>query len=882
MTKNLLSTDLVAETVKKINAKFKELSHLSNDELRTYVQNIKSQIIKEQDKERFLDSFLIEIYAAVKETARRFTEGEIIVEANDFDYELAENYDFVSIREDKAVFKNKWKVKGEDYKWEMVHYDEQISGGIYLHYGYALEMATGEGKTLVATLPVFLNALSGEGVHLMTVNEYLSERDYEITRPIYMFHGITADCIEKYSRYSDGRKKSYNSDITFGHTSEFVFDYLFDNLATDPKDWVQKNHNYVIIDEIDSILIDEANTSHFVGGGEYFSNEKIFTENAPYIEEMVKTPEYYVYKKNNDEVNFTKEGINWLREKVGEPSLFKYKKKYSIEGYNELSEEEKDKWEDMLKLQNVFSQLLKAYVVYERDVDYIVEGNKVIIIDQNTGRKKISNRWEHGLHTAVEVKEKVKVEKDFLGLGVISLKNYLNLYSKKAGMSGTILSAKEEFEEIYEMPSVRQQTHNPIIRVDKPIKIFRTQKDKIKAIINRIRELQNEGTPVLVGCQNIKKAEELGSFLEETGIKFNRLDAKKLDEEAKTISIAGEWGTVTVATSVAGRGTDIKPSKEVLSNGGLTVIGTNLFHSVRIDLQLKGRTGRQGNPGTSEYFISLEDDILDSLSEEERTELSRLSETLDNTHLSSYEVLSYFQKAQNKKEESFRLQRKEVAKKDDIVAPRRIRFYETRKKALFRTEDIDDLILRITKINGEEITNLISQHINNMYEKVNILLSKSLNYSPNSNDIWIPFSYKSRPFAIKLDIRRALQDFKYFSNEFKRSVTLFNLDSYWNEFVVYMMGNLDRKEISELDIKYDQMISDVIDSIIGFLTKSTIPINLKSDNKNEEPDSTKSVEPIHPTIHIIVTMEDFCPCGSGKKYCECHGQSIHNIKKKLR
>lgn len=875
---NKISIPEVNLLVGKINERFSQLYKLSNDELRDYVQKIKLKILSEDGNDAVLGHYLVEIYAAVKETARRFTEGEIIVSANDKDRELADSFGFIAIRGDKAVYKNQWKVKGEDYKWDMVHYDEQLSGGIYLHYGHALEMATGEGKTLVATLPVFLNALTGKGVHLMTVNEYLSERDYEITRPIYMFHGLSADCIERYERNSDGRKKAYQSDITFGKTSEFVFDYLFDNLATDPKEWVQTTYNFAIIDELDSILIDNANIPHIVGGGNYFSNENLFKENAPIIEELIQNPELYEIDEIKKSSDFTISGKEWLKDKTQNPMLFQFSKKYEITGFDDLDEAEKEKWAKVLNQQATFYQLLKAYKNYERDVDYIIDDGKIVIIDQNTGRKRKGSRWEHGLHTAIEVKEKVKVQKDFLGLGVISLKNYLNLYSKKAGMSGTIITAKEELESIYQLPCAQQKPHRPNIRIDEPLKIYYTKEEKTKAVINRIIELQAKGRPSMVGCLNIKKSEELCSKLSEMDISFNRLDAKNLDEEAKTVAKAGEVGIITISTSIAGRGTDIKPSEEVIQNGGLTIIIPDLFPSVRIDLQLKGRTGRQGNPGKSETFVSLEDDILKFLTTKEKEKMNSILASIDDKDiLSSQEIGHYFYKAQENEENFYREQRKETARKDDIVAPRRLKFYETRKQALFRSKDIDSLILQLSEENDSELLEKISTHLSHLYEKVKILFLKSLRYSPSRNELLVPFSFNSRPFTLKFDIRKGIGQPSYFIEEFKRAITLNTMDNYWKDFVVYMMSPLDKKEINELDIKYDKIMSEINSNVINILTQALIPINIRQEEQKIDPPMLKqnSVKEI-----VKVDSNKLCPCGSRKKYCECHGKNIRNTKRR--
>ena len=427
--------------VDSINTNFNSLHNLSNDELREEFCKIEIAINKYDNKQEGIEKYLVPVFAIVKETARRFSEGNIAVTANPNDVKLANQYDFVEILGNKAIYINHWDVMGVPTIWKMVHYDEQLLGGILLHYGFATEMATGEGKTLVATLPVFLNALTHEGVHLMTVNDYLSKRDFETTRPIYMFYGLTADCIEKYPRYDRRHKEAYRLDVVFGTNSSFTFDYLFDHIAITPQECVQTNQNYAIIDELDSILIDDADEPHIVGGGNYYNNGKIYKENYPLIKELLdkeNSEVLYECSKLRKSADFTEEGKKWLSNKKEMPDLYSIERTYELVDFDELAQEKQDEVREKLYLQNVFHQLLLALTVYERDVDYLVDGGKVNIIDPHTGRVKESNRWEYGLHTAMEVKENVEVQNDFDGMAVISLKNYFLLYKKIPGMSGTI------------------------------------------------------------------------------------------------------------------------------------------------------------------------------------------------------------------------------------------------------------------------------------------------------------------------------------------------------------------------------------------------------------------------------------------------------------
>lgn len=693
--------------IEEINKKCDQLRFLTNDELRDSANELRTYIEGSDDIQSALNEILPKAYALVKEVARRFSEGDIQVEANDYDREIADIYDFISIKGDKAIYRNKWSVGDLPYLWNMVHYDEQLLGGILLHYGYAVEMATGEGKTLVATLPVFLNALSNAGVHIMTANEYLSKRDCEITRPIYLFFGLTVDCIEFYERDDDRRKDAYMASITFGTTSSFTFDYLFDHLATDWKECLQREHNYAIIDEVDSILIDDADTPHRVGGGRYYDLSQLYKDNIAYIQELISVEKHsklYSIDVIQHSASFTEAGKQWLRDKLGNGDLFKTTKIYQIANFDSMNPEEKEAIHTSLNLQNVLYQLLLALTVYKKDIDYIVtesdsllnKNETIAIIDQNTGRIRESHRWEHGLHTAIEVKEGVKPRLDFDGFGVISLKNYLRLYSKVAGMSGTILAASDEFNELYGLKCASLPTHKPNIRIDFPLRIFKTGKDKDAAILETVKNAQKSGRPVLIGCLTIKRAEYMTSLLRENGVGCNMLNAKNEEEESLLVAKAGTGNTVTVATSIAGRGTDIKPDSSAIANGGLIVIGADLFNSVRVDEQLKGRTGRQGNPGSTVFFTSLEDSVLRYLSQNDKNRLYDLANETSEQEIVDPDILYYFKLAQNNREISYREKRRETARRDDIIAPRRKSFYEKR-----------NAVLRNPKLANEIIDNII-------------------------------------------------------------------------------------------------------------------------------------------------------------------------------
>lgn len=868
--------DKYRKLVDSINMEYNTLCRLSNDELRQKLHQIADAINISESKDNALDEHLVSVFSIVKETARRFSEGNIVVSANDYDRFLSETYDFVTIENDNAIYKNRWDAGGVPFEWNMVHYDEQLLGGIMLHKGYAIEMLTGEGKTLVATLPVMLNALTHNGVHMMTVNSYLSKRDFELTRPIYMFYGITADCIEYYSNGNIRRKKAYEADITFGTNSSFTFDYLYDHLAMDSSECVQQKHTFAIIDELDSILIDDAGTPHIVGGGNYYNHGKYYEENLPIIKELLETesiPPLYKSDFLKKEVEFTQEGKFWLASKKQIPDLFSVAKTYEIDNFDELNTVEKDELLNKLFVQNVLLQLLTAFTVYEKDIDYVVENGKIKIIDQNTGRLKESNRWEHGLHTAIEVKEGVEAQNDFDGMAVISLKNYFKLYKKVAGMSGTIMAVKEELKAVYGLNCETLPTHKPLIRVDMPLRVYRTEEQKERAIINLIKTNHQAGRPTLVGCINIKRLESIARLLTNENILFNRLDAKTIKQEAVTISKAGIGNTITVATSVAGRGTDIKPSSDALGNGGLMVIGTDLFDSIRINNQLKGRTGRQGNPGSSVFFVSLEDSILRFLSKEDQVRLEEISKHKEDEDLNDSQIISLFAKAQSNSESLSYQSRENTVRKDDVVAPHRLKFYNKRNDLLFNPETAILLIEKIAKDNNVAIDS-IDNHLAELYKKTKVLLIRSLRNNPFARQTFVPFSSDRHSFAIHLNSLAVIDSCKNFEREFKRQVLLQVSDKEWKNFVIYMMGNLDRHEIDLLDDKYERMMNEINVIVLGRLTDSTIIFDTKS--QQEEPSGQNEEQSSIPVItRSNIAPDDLCPCGSQKKYRECHGSGIH-------
>ena len=817
--------------VDSINTNFNSLHNLSNDELREEFCKIEIAINKYDNKQEGIEKYLVPVFAIVKETARRFSEGNIAVTANPNDVKLANQYDFVEILGNKAIYKNHWDVMGVPTIWKMVHYDEQLLGGILLHYGFATEMATGEGKTLVATLPVFLNALTHEGVHLMTVNDYLSKRDFETTRPIYMFYGLTADCIEKYPRYDRRHKEAYRLDVVFGTNSSFTFDYLFDHIAITPQECVQTNHNYAIIDELDSILIDDADEPHIVGGGNYYNNGKIYKENFPLIKELLdkeNSEVLYECSKLRKSADFTEEGKKWLSNKKEMPDLYSIERTYELVDFDEMAQEKQDEVREKLYLQNVFHQLLLALTVYERDVDYLVDGGKVNIIDPHTGRVKESNRWEYGLHTAMEVKENVEVQNDFDGMAVISLKNYFLLYKKIAGMSGTIMPVEDELKEIYNLKCASLPTHKPLIRQDNPLRIFKNTEDKDNAIIKAIIDNHKSGRPTLVGSITVKRSEEICNKLNEHGIKYNKLDAKTIKDEAFTISKAGLSNTITVSTSVAGRGTDIKPSTDAIDAGGLLVIGTDLFESVRVDRQLKGRAGRQGDPGSSVFFASLEDQILKNLEQDDLRSLDEYSSMLQDGEILDDKIRHFFEKAQANREKYFETCRKETARKDDIIAPQRKKFYEQRNAVLFSSEVAESIVKDIIDLSNITFES-IDCHLSELYLKTKELVIRSTKNNPNRTSVFVPFSDKLHPFAVLLEVELTIASYDYFCMEFKRQIILQIYDKEWKKIVLHMMGNLDKKEIEMLDGKYLKMMDEINAIILSRLLNSSIPFEVRNE-----------------------------------------------------
>lgn len=821
--------------VQKINEHYQQLHKLSNDELRQQtvlfkrkikeaisdeeqeLAQLKARIEQEYDmnieeKERLhkrieeledliykktsvvLDELLPEVFAVVRETARRFKENEeIVVTATEMDKELAATKDFVRIEGDKAIYKNSWMAGGNRIVWDMVHYDVQLMGGIVLHEGKIAEMATGEGKTLVATLAVFLNALPGKGVHVVTVNDYLAKRDAEWMGPIYQFHGLTVDCIDKHMPHSIQRIKAYKADITYGTNNEFGFDYLRDNMARSLNEIVQRGHNYAIVDEVDSVLIDDARTPLIISGPtpkvekqEYdvlkpyvqrIVNEQrkvvtaelqkarqlldngneedrkqagvhllrshrglpktkalikmlsepgvktlmIATENY-YMQEQMKNMHiiddelYFVIDERQNSIDLTDKGYEFLAREVGDSTFFVIPdlgtELAEIDRSNLSAIEKEEKKAALMREYSIKSerihvmqQLLKAYTLFERDVEYVVIDNKVKIVDEQTGRILEGRRYSDGLHQAIEAKENVKIEAATQTYATITLQNYFRMYKKLAGMTGTAETEAGEFWEIYKLDVVVIPTNKPVIRKDFDDLVYKTKREKYNAVIDEILRLNKEGRPVLVGTTSVEVSELLSKMLTLRKIKHNVLNAKLHQKEAEIVAQAGQRGAVTIATNMAGRGTDIKLGPGVKELGGLAIIGTERHESRRVDRQLRGRAGRQGDPGTSQFFVSLEDDLMRLFGSD------RIAKIMDRLGLKEGETIQHpiitksIERAQKKVEENNFGIRKRLLEYDDVMNMQRETIYSRRRNALYG----DRLAIDINNMFIDGIYNIVSE-----------------------------------------------------------------------------------------------------------------------------------------------------------------------------
>ena len=798
---------LINPIIDKIHSFEQEMNNLSNDELRAQTLEFKNQIknstseidsqiinikeeiddVKDFDKkeelfrqidklnedaykisEETLNDILPKAFAVVKETAKRFVENnEVIVETSEKDLELSSKKEYVQIKNNKSHWKNSWDAAGKNIVWDMIHYDVQLIGGVAMHQGKIAEMQTGEGKTLVATLPVYLNALTGRGVHLVTVNDYLAKRDSAWMSPIFEFHGLTVDCIDYHKPNSVERKNAYNSDITYGTNNEFGFDYLRDNMANSPDDLVQRKHNFAIVDEVDSVLIDDARTPLIISGAIPKGDKHEFNELKPKIERIVSTQRkllvntladaknlissgedeegsfnllkvfrgipknkalikylseegvkqllqktenfymqdnnrempkvdkdlYYVIDEKNNQIELTDKGIEFLSGK-DDPDFFIMPEigieisKIENKG---LSKEEEAKEKDELyrdfsiKSERIhtINQLLKAYALFEKDIQYVVMDNKVMIVDEQTGRIMDGRRYSDGLHQAIEAKENVKIEAATQTFATITLQNYFRMYNKLSGMTGTAITEAGEFWEIYKLDVMEIPTNRPIQRNDREDLIYKTKREKYNAVIDEVTELSRSGRPVLIGTTSVEISELLGRMLKIRKIPHNILNAKLHKKESDIVAEAGKPGQVTIATNMAGRGTDIKLSDIVKDNGGLAIIGTERHDSRRVDRQLRGRSGRQGDPGSSQFYVSLEDNLMRLFGTE------RIAKMMDRMGLKEGEVIQHsmitnsIERAQKKVEENNFGIRKRLLEYDDVMNAQREVIYRRRNNSLF-------------------------------------------------------------------------------------------------------------------------------------------------------------------------------------------------------
>ena len=937
------------------------------------------KLVKDEDDaiEKALDEILPEAFAIVKSTARRFTENETItVTANDFDRELSLDKDFVHIEGDKAIYQNHWMAGGNDVKWSMVHYDVQIVGGIALHQGKIAEMATGEGKTLVATLPVFLNALAGKGVHMVTVNDYLSKRDSEWMGPIYMFHGLSVDCIDKHQPNSKERKKAYDCDITFGTNNEFGFDYLRDNMATSEADLVQRKHHYAIVDEVDSVLIDDARTPLIISGPvARAQDDEQYMEFRPFVEKlyqaqralvnqtlneakkkmaegdeaeggkllyraykglpkyqplikylsepgvkvvMQKTENYYIQDNEKEmpvitdplyfviseiqhSINLTDKGQELLAQSVGNEDVFILpdvgSKTAEIE-HSDLSPAEKQAKKDALmedfslKSERVHTvnQLLKAYAMFEKDVDYVVmtEANgakKVKIVDESTGRIMEGRRWSDGLHQAVEAKENVKVEAATQTFATITLQNYFRMYHKLAGMTGTAETEAGEFWSIYKLDVMVIPTNRPVLREDLPDVVYKTKKAKYAAVIDKIDELSKAGRPVLVGTTDVETSELLSRMLKMRGIKHNVLNAKEHAREAEIVAQAGMRSTVTIATNMAGRGTDIKLSDEVKAAGGLAIIGTERHDSRRVDRQLRGRAGRQGDPGSSIFCISLEDKLMRIFGAEKIAAVVDRMGMQENEALEGKMLSKAIETAQKKVEENNFGIRKNLIEYDDVMNYQREAVYARRRNAIngdkieidlqnmmidsasllvdsssgMSYEDFSEILMArfsidpgfdeafYNKAKKDDIVSALCHHMQECYQRRMQALVDKLSpiikqvYEKQGNmykNIAIPISDGRKVITLSVDLEKAYKsEGREVAKTLSKNIILYQIDEHWKEHLREMDDlkqsvqnavheQKDPKVVYKLESYnlFAQMLESLNQDVLSFLLRSFIPI----------------------------------------------------------
>jgi len=1015
------------------------------EELYNQVDKIDKQILEKLEKK--LDETLPVAFAIMKDTARRFKENEVLeVTAMDWDRDLAAIRPSITVEGDKASWKNKWMAGGNEILWDMVHYDVQLIGGVALHKGNISEMATGEGKTLVATLPVFLNALAGRGVHIVTVNDYLSKRDSEWMGPLYEFHGLSVDCIDKHEPNSPARRKAYNSDITFGTNNEFGFDYLRDNMAINPEDLVQRKHHYAIVDEVDSVLIDDARTPLIISGPTAKSDTLQFDEYKHKVEVLVGAQRKLVTqlladakKALNDSKN-DDAGLMLLRAYKGLPknsALIKYlseegvrtllqktenlymqnnskdmpkateelffvidEKANSIEltekGHDlistsvedasffvlpdvgsKIADIEKTVKDETAKMRakdellqdfavkservHTMTQLLKAYTLFENDVEYVVMDNKVKIVDEQTGRILEGRRYSDGLHQAIEAKENVKVEASTQTYATITLQNYFRMYHKLAGMTGTAITEAGELWNIYKLDVVVIPTNVQVIRNDHEDLVYKTKREKYNAVIDEIANLNKQGRPVLVGTTSVEISELLSRMLKMKGLKHNVLNAKLHQREADIVAEAGKTGTITIATNMAGRGTDIKLTPEVRKAGGLAIIGTERHESRRVDRQLRGRAGRQGDPGSSQFFVSLEDDLMRLFGSE------RISGIMDRLGLKDGEMIQHsmitksIERAQKKVEENNFGIRKRLLEYDDVMNSQREVIYSKRRHALLGERlsvDIANMMYDVTentvnvnkdsgdfeefqfglmrilsvdspvarqeflKDNNQDIIDAVYDKVLDAYRRKGEVISTTAlpvlkdvyeRMSATYENVVVPITDGARTYNVVTNLKSAVgSEGKELLRSFEKTAVLATIDDAWREH----LREMDDLKQSVQNASYEQkdplliykfesfelfrtMVSKVNQDVVSLLMKGSIPItspdNVREAQRRKQVDMSrlrtqksdfegsfsgggspekKQQQTAPVRVDKKVGRNDPCPCGSGKKYKQCHGKNI--------
>ena len=1059
------ATELRAK-IEELKAKIEDTPLEDREVIFNKIDKLETQVLDRMDEA--LTEVLPDVFAIVKDTARRFAENaEITVTATDFDRDLAATHDFVRIEGDKAIYQNHWIAGGNDMQWDMVHYDVQLFGGVVLHQGKIAEMATGEGKTLVATLPVFLNALTGNGVHVVTVNDYLAKRDSEWMGPLYMFHGLSVDCIDKHQPNSESRRRAYQADITFGTNNEFGFDYLRDNMAMSPKDLVQRRHNYAIVDEVDSVLIDDARTPLIISGPVPKGDDQLFEQYQPLVERLVeaqrrlatqylaeakqliasndkeqqergflqlfrshkalpknnplikflsetgikagmlKTEEVYMENNNRrmpeaveplyfvvDEklhsVDLTDKGNKWLADTVKDDQLFVLpditSELSALEADTTLTDEERVNRKDALlqdyavKSERVHTilQLLKAYTMFRINEEYVVMDGQVKIVDEQTGRIMEGRRWSDGLHQAVEAKEHVKVEAATQTFATITLQNYFRMYHKLAGMTGTASTEAGEFWNIYKLDVVEIPTNRPVQRVDMNDRVYKTKREKYAAVIEEIEKMRLAGRPVLVGTTSVDVSELLSRMLKLRHIPHEVLNAKLHQREADIVALAGKstlgkvvvedengkheeermLGAVTIATNMAGRGTDIKLTDEVKAAGGLAIIGTERHESRRVDRQLRGRAGRQGDPGSSVFFVSLEDNLMRLFASE------RIARVMDSLGFKEGEMIEAkminrsIERAQKKVEENNFGIRKRLLEYDDVMNKQRTIIYDKRRHALMG----ERIGMDIANMIWDRVVNIIDKNDyqgcrdgfieifaievpfteqefdgmkrDDLYEKAfqasmdafkrktdrlaeiatPVIRQVYENQAQMYEFILVPITDGRMVYNIRTNLKKAYDsDSREVVRDFEKAILLHNIDDAWKE----NLRELDELKKSVQNASYEQkdpllvfklesvqlfdkMVNRINNETVSTLLRAQIPVQAPEQVQEAAPEPEPEQQH-YTTNHDAAQQEaqraaaqrdtreqprqpmvkdklpgrnDPCPCGSGRKFKDCHGRRI--------